>query len=132
MLNRPHTKGARRDRGREFPLFSTPVESLIDGARLMLAAVALLTIAIEPIQPPEWVPIVRDLMVGYVAFAAVLLAVPAERKQSRRPQLAVHAIDIAVISTLVYFSEGPTGHFLFYNFALIAATLRWSWRGAVA
>jgi signal transduction histidine kinase len=132
MLNRPHTKGARRDRGREFPLFSTPVESLIDGARLVLAAVALLTIAIEPIQPPEWVPIVRDLMVGYVAFAAVLLAVPAERKQSRRPQLAVHAIDIAVISTLVYFSEGPTGHFLFYNFALIAATLRWSWRGAVA
>jgi signal transduction histidine kinase len=33
----------------------------------------------------------------------------------------------------MHYTDGPTSpFFLFYNFALIAATLRWSWRGALA
>jgi signal transduction histidine kinase len=131
--NLPGTEeGGSRQRGGEFPLFSLPVEALIDGGRLALAAVALLTIAIDPVQPPAWTPPLRALLVGYVVFAAILLAIPADRKRSWRLQFALHAIDIVVFSVLTYFSEGPTGRFAFYNFALVAATFRWSWRGALA
>jgi signal transduction histidine kinase len=128
----PGDKAASRDRGAGLPLFALPVEALIDGARLVLAAVALLTLAIEPAQPPESASLVRDLLIAYVVFAAILLAVPTERKGAGRVQFTLHAIDIVVFSVLVYYSEGPIGRFAFYNFALIAATLRWSWRGALA
>ena len=123
--------GDWRGRRSEFPLFALPVEALIDGARLVLAAVALLTVAIEPVQLAEWATSIRNVMAIYVVFAAIVLVIPTERKRSRRLQFALHAIDILAFSLLVYFSEGPAGRFAFYNYALIAATLRWSWRGAL-
>src|SRR5437016_4752074 len=122
-------------RGREVALrvFALPAEALIDAARLALAAVALLTISIDPVQPAESATVVRGLLMAYVAFAAVLLAIPVDRKTGGRLQLAVHTVDIAVFSALMHYSEGPTGRFFpFFNFALIAGTLRWSWRGALA
>src|SRR5579872_5389142 len=124
-------KEASRERGSDFSLFAWPVEGLIDSARLVLAGVALLTVTIEPVQLAEWAQLIRGLMIGYFVFAAVVLAVPAERKRSRQLQYALHTVDIAAFSMLMYFSEGPTGRFAFYNYALIAATLRWSWRGAL-
>src|SRR3982074_2108329 len=43
----PGDKTASRNRGAAFPLFALPAEALIDAARLVLAAVTLLTLAIE-------------------------------------------------------------------------------------
>jgi signal transduction histidine kinase len=128
----PGGKAGSRDRRAAHLLFQIPAEALIDGARLALAAVALLTLAIEPAQPAESAWLVRNLLIAYVGFAAILLAVPTDRKGAGRLQFTLHAIDIVVFSVLVYYSEGPIGRFAFYNFALIAATLRWSWRGALA
>jgi signal transduction histidine kinase len=134
----PHAFQPRRvstPRGREVALrlFALPAEALVDAGRLVLAALALLTTSIDPVQPAGSATIVRGLLIAYLIFVMVLLAVPAERKSGGRLQLALHAIDIAVFSALMHYGEGPTGRFFpFYNFALIAATLRWSWRGALA
>ena len=73
-----------RYRRSEFPLFSLPVEALIDGARLVLAAVALLTVAIEPVQLADWATSIRDVMAIYVVFAAIILVMPTERTCNSR------------------------------------------------
>ncbi len=127
------SKNGLRGRIVKFPLFGLPAITLIDGGRLLLGAVALLTVLIDPLQPARAALIGHDLLVAYVGFAAVLLIVPPDRKRAGPVQLLVHAVDIAVFTVLMQLSEGPTGRvFPFYNFALIAATLRWSWRGALA
>src|SRR5690349_18738751 len=91
----PAREAARR-------LFALPAEVLVDGARLVLGALALLTIWIDPIRPVENTPVVQGVLLAYVALAALLLAIPADRKRAGRVQLALHGVDIILFSALMH------------------------------
>ncbi|MDX8437567.1 histidine kinase [Mesorhizobium abyssinicae] len=106
---------------------------MVAASRFALAVFALLAIYADPSQPARSSALAYYLLGGYVVYAGALAL--ATIRVSPRPvvALAVHAVDIAVFSILIYLTEGPTSPlFVFLTFALFSATLRWSWRGVVA
>ena len=46
----------------------------------------------------------------------------------------IHLVDIAVLTTLLFWAKDQIGAFfaVFILFLLLAASLRWAWRGAIA
>lgn len=109
-----------------------PAERLIGAARLALAALALIAISIDPVESARNPAIARTILIAYVAYAALIAAIEVLRTIGGRSQIVLHGLDIIAFSALMHYTTGPTSpFFLFYNFALIAATLRWSWRGAL-
>ena len=115
-------------------IFAGPVEWLISAARVILAALALLALNLDPTQRLDDGTPAQTILAGYF-FYAVLVAIvsTSPRAGNNRFQIAVHAVDIGVFSALMYYSDGPASpFFVLYTFALMAATLRWNWRGAIS
>ena len=88
---------------------------------------------LEPTQPARYAPVVALTLMGYLAFSAILVAITRYRFLSPRTCHAIHFVDVAIISVLLCVTEGPTSlFFVFFTFALLAATLRWQWQAVVA
>ncbi len=112
------------------PLFDRPPGTVIADARLVLACFALLAIWLDPTQPDRHPPLTYSVLALYVAYA-IAVAVSQSFSQSQYPW--THVIDVYLIGTLIYLTQGPTSpFFVLATFALISGTLQWGARGAIA
>lgn len=108
-------------------------ERVIGIGRTVLAAFSLLAIWLDPSEPAKYVAATYALLAGYLAYAVVLLGfVLAIEAFAARAALLTHALDLGAFSIIISFTEGATSPFFaFFIFFLLAAALRWQWRGVL-
>ncbi len=78
--------------------------------------------------------IVHVLLWGYLSYAWLLAALISEMPATRRGlRLCTHAADLVMYGVFTYLFEGQGSPFAFYfTFAIVAAAIRWEWRGALS
>jgi signal transduction histidine kinase len=98
--------------------------------RLVLAAVFLLAIRLDPTQPSHFEDATYPILAAYLAWTAVyLLMTWDDWWLERRLAVAAHVVDIAMFGVMVYLTEGYTSPFFtFFAFILLSATIKWGWR----
>jgi signal transduction histidine kinase len=108
-------------------------ERLIASSRLVLAAFSLFAVWLDPYRPATHERTLYFLLLGYMFVAlAVAAVVWLAHVPLVKLGLGTHVLDLSVFSLLTYLTEGPTSPFVtFFTFSLVAATLRWQWRGAL-
>ena len=101
--------------------------------RLAFAFPTLGAAILDTPHPETAAPIVIRLLVAYVVVAVVVVAFTWLRRLSARPVgHIVHAIDLVVFAALVFLTHDVSSPFFpLYLFAILSATLRWDWRGAL-
>jgi signal transduction histidine kinase len=110
------------------------VERSIALMRLGVASVSLLAIWLDAPGPSRYAHTASIVLAGYVAYA-LLMALLVWRSPTSlvRLRLLTHAFDLAIFPLFIHFTEGPTSPcFMYFVFALISATLRWQWYGALS
>ncbi|HET6469582.1 MAG TPA: histidine kinase [Geminicoccaceae bacterium] len=114
--------------------FRNRTERTIAVARAVLGLAALLAIWLDPTQPTGAQALTYGLLGVYALYAMGLaVALWRARLPQRDAGLAAHIVDLVAFTCFMYLTEGPTSpFFVFFGFSLIAATLRWSWRGTLA
>src|SRR6184192_3459423 len=113
-------------------IFNAPAERVIAQGRLLLCALATLVIQFAPTQPTQYAAAAELILWVYLAFASILVALTRYRFLTPTMIWLTHLIDILMISELLSLTEGPTSpFFVFFTFALLAATLRWQWQAVV-
>jgi len=114
-------------------LFDAPAEIVIAHGRVVLAAFSLAAITIDPTQPRNLAPLVDGILMTYAAYSVVLLAALHRRLIHNVNVRLVHAVDLLAVGLLLTLTEGLSSPFLvFFTFALLAASLRWEWKGIAA
>lgn len=114
--------------------FRSRVERIIGLGRVAFAVFAFLAIWLDPAQPAKHAGDTYLLLFLYVVYA-LIAALVSWRTDTPAANWGVvtHVTDLTVFSLLMYLTEGPTSpFFVFFTFALLAATLRWQWRGTLA
>jgi signal transduction histidine kinase len=109
-------------------------ERLIASARLTLSALTLFALWLDPAEPARNANLAYSLASLYLAYA-ILIAVVAWTHESRllRWRLPTHVLDLEAYAGIIFFTSGSTSPFFAYLvFALIAAALRWHWKGVIA
>jgi signal transduction histidine kinase len=103
------------------------VERVISFARLLVSAIALLAIWLDPPEPARYASLTYTLAATYVlASVGALLWLRRRTTFVRAEALASHAVDVAVAAALTLFTEGPNSPFFtFFVYALLAAAYRW-------
>jgi signal transduction histidine kinase len=123
-------------RGRRVDVDYAPrirAERLIATGRVVLACFSLLAVWLDPTTPTKYVQITYLLLGGYVVYAVALAGLAwLARAPSPSLALGIHIADLALFSVFIYLTEGPASPFFtYFIFAVVGATLRWQWRGAV-
>ena len=114
-------------------IFNAPTERVIALGRLLLCALSTLAIQIEPTEPAQYAANAELTLMLYLAFAAILVAVTRYRFLSQTTRAVIHFADVVFIAVLLSLTDGSTSpFFVFFTFALLAATLRWQWQAVVA
>jgi signal transduction histidine kinase len=114
-------------------IFNAPTERVIALGRLLLCALSTLAIQLQPTEPAQHAANTQLAMMLYLLFAAILVPLTRYRFLSQRTRAVIHLADILFISVLLSLTDGPTSpFFVFFTFALLAATLRWQWQAVVA
>src|SRR5262249_12349560 len=86
----------------------------------------------EPPQPAHFASATDVMLTTYFVYALGQVAATHWRLPDPRTQRGIHAADVLATSLLLFLTEGPTSPFLaFFTFVLLAAALRWSWRGVL-
>lgn len=108
-------------------------ERLIAYGRVVLAAVSALAVWFDPSEPARHPEVAYSLLAGYVVYSLAIAAlVWRSPARSERHRLATQAVDLAFFSLMLLFTAGTTNPFIaYFIFAVICATLRWQWRGAL-
>jgi signal transduction histidine kinase len=103
------------------------VERIISFARVLVSAIALFAIWLDPPEPARYASITYALAATYViASFAALVWLRRRTNFVRREALVSHVADVAVAVALTLFTEGPNSPFFtFYVYALLAAAYRW-------
>jgi signal transduction histidine kinase len=99
-------------------------------ARLVLAAVFLLAIWVDPSEPANAPIASYAMLAGYLVFAVALLFLVWD-SWWREAKLAgpSHLVDILMFTLLVLVSVGyPSPFFIFFMFLLVSSAIRWGWR----
>jgi signal transduction histidine kinase len=112
----------------------THTERFIATGRVLLAAVVLLALWLNPSTPVGQTATAYTLLIIYSVYAAALLVplVWSQGTSLRRSGLVTHAIDLPVLTLLMYYTEGSTSpFFLIFIFLLLGAMVRWQWRGTL-
>jgi signal transduction histidine kinase len=113
-------------------LLDAPAERLIGYGRLLLCAVSLPAIYLDPTQPARFAAAAYAILAAYLAVAAGLALLAPGRRAAPRLALAIHGLDIAFIAALTFLTEGlASPFFAFFTFVLLAATFRWNWQGVL-
>ena len=110
------------------------VERLIATGRVVLATCSLLAVWLDSSTTPAQYRVATNvLLAAYVAYAVGLAMVAwLGRAPSVRLGLVTHVVDLALFSLFVYLTERPASPFYtYFIFAMVGATLRWQWRGAL-
>ncbi len=111
----------------------TRAELLIASARFLLASCSLFAIWLDPSEPSRYAELAYLIMSIYVVYS-MALAVIAWRVNypMKLFGFCTHAVDIGLFTIFIFFTEGPTSpFFVYFLFAVLCATIRWKWRGAV-
>jgi signal transduction histidine kinase len=108
-------------------------ERLIATSRVVLAAFSLLAVWLDPHIPTTQGQWTYPLLLGYESFALVVAAVVwLAHVPLARLGIVTHVLDLSLFTLLTYVTEGPTSpFFMYFMFAIVAATLRWQWRGTL-
>ncbi len=106
-------------------------ERLIAMGRLVLAVFSLLALWLDPSEPARFAQVATALLALYLVYAGGITAVAwLSFTPPRGFDVVTHASDLALFSLLIALTGGPTSPFFAYlTFSLVAATLRWGWRG---
>jgi signal transduction histidine kinase len=114
-------------------LLEVPVEQVIACSRLVLAAVALIAIYLDPTQPAKYADETYLILLCYLAFAIGVFWLSLVRSMASVFLVLTLLVDLGTVALLMDFTEGPTSpFFVFFTFILLAAALRWDWRGALS
>jgi len=114
------------------PPFDFRTERLIAFLRVALTLLCLITFATTPSLPREIGRIFELLLGIYALFGLVITLLHCIGKDWSGWQIPIHVIDVGVISLLIYFLPNLSFIFLtLFVFALLSATFRWNWRGAL-
>ncbi|WP_207541311.1 sensor histidine kinase [Sabulicella rubraurantiaca] len=101
-------------------------------ARLVLIVFALAATYVDATQSRGDITATYTITGFYAAVAAIGAVFVFRRVPTKYELFLAHALDIALVSALIYLTEGPTSpFFVFFTFILLAGTLRWNWRGAL-
>lgn len=108
-------------------------ERLIAAGRVVLAVLTLPVISLDLSSHAKDAKTVYTLLAAYVAYALLLaLLVWRSGAPVGRQRVLMHAFDLAVFSLLMYFTEGSNSpFFVYFVFLIMAASLRWQWRGTL-
>jgi signal transduction histidine kinase len=109
------------------------VERWIATGRAVLATIPPLVWWLGAAGPTGHPRVVQLLLWAYVTYAWLLAALISAMPATRRSlQVATHVVDLAMYALVVFLFEGQGSPFSFYfAFALVAAAIRWEWRGTV-
>ena len=109
--------------------YDAPAEVVIAYGRLVLSIVSMAAVAFGGSEPPEYTILVIYVLRLYSAYSIVMLFMFGRGRQPIK-STTVHLIDLSVTSALLLLTQGLVGPFIFFfNFILLAASLRWNWRG---
>ena len=110
------------------PTFRHRSGRVIALGRLVLAAVFLLAVYLDPSQPSQNPGAAYALMGAYVIWSAGLLVLTwTNWWLDHRLSAFAHLVDIAAFGILVFFTEGYTSPFYtFFVFLLLSSAIRWS------
>lgn len=108
-------------------------ERLIASGRVVLAVVSSLATWFDPSEPARHPAVAYGLLGGYVVYSLVIAAlVWRAGTSSELHRRGTQAADLAFFSLMLFFTAGTTNPFIaYFIFAVICATLRWQWRGAL-
>src|SRR5215217_5066645 len=111
----------------------TRADRTIALGRMALAGAALFAIWLDPAQPARHEELTYTLLTGYTAYALVVAGMVWRRSiPAAGWALGRHVLDLVVFAALMYLTEGPTSpFFVLLTFAMLSATLRWQWQGAM-
>jgi signal transduction histidine kinase len=111
----------------------TRAERLIASGRVVLAAVSLVTIWLDPDKPARHPQLAHGLLLAYLVYSLLVAAVIwRSRAVSERHRRVTQTADLAFFSLMLYFTAGtPIPFIAYFVFAVICSTLRWQWRGAL-
>ncbi len=113
-------------------VFDAHTERVIAEGRIILCALSLLAIWLDPGQLADSPP-ATQVLIAYSALALALLAIPFWKFPGPVAGYLVHAADIGFLAALAILSQARPGPFfaLFILFILLAAALRWDWQGVL-
>jgi signal transduction histidine kinase len=113
-------------------VFDAHTERVIAEGRIILCALSLLAIWLDPGQLADSPP-ATQVLIAYSALAFALLAIPFWKFPGPVAGYLVHAADIGFLAALAILSQARPGPFfaLFILFILLAAALRWDWQGVL-
>jgi signal transduction histidine kinase len=120
---------------------------LISFARLAFALAGLAAVYLDRSDDAANSAPAHGLMIGFTVYSALLAALAAARPIYAATVTAIAAtpalgsrwtavlqvVDIVFFAAIVSQTDAPhSPYFVFFIFALVTATLRWNWRGAIA
>lgn len=109
-------------------------ERWIATGRAVLAIIPLILWWLGDYQFSDDLRLVQVLLWGYVSYAWLLAALISEMPAARRSlQLLTHGLDLVIYGVFTYLFGAQSSPFAFYfTFAIVAAAIRWDWRGALS
>jgi signal transduction histidine kinase len=113
-------------------VFDVHSERVIAEGRIILCALSLLTIWLDPGQLAHSAT-ATQVIIAYSALALALLAIPFWKFPGSVAGYLVHAADIGFLAALAILSQARPGPVfaLFILVILLAAALRWDWQGVL-
>jgi signal transduction histidine kinase/integral membrane sensor domain MASE1 len=113
-------------------LFDISAEDSINYSRCTLAAVALFALFLEPPNQSYDANLAHTVLIWYFAYSAIVLIIAKIWPTEPVWPFATHLTDIGASAFLMQLTDGTSSpFFIFFTFTLIAATLRWNWRGVM-
>ena len=107
-------------------------ERLIALGRLFACSLALLAVYLDPTTPSANVTETYAVLVGYVVIS-VLFAIPSLFARPGALRMLQMPVDVLMIGLLAHYTDELESPFFgLCTFALIGATIRWGWRGALS
>ncbi len=107
------------------------IERLIAAARVVLVALSLLALAIDPLDPPANGDRVNLLLLLYLAVASLLAGVCFLDWRLETLQAITHVADVGLAAILLHLSSlSVSPFFSYFVFVLLSGTLRWHAAGA--
>ena len=110
-------------------LFDAPAEQVIAQWRVIVCAVSLLAVYIDPTHPIHHGTPMMVVLIAYSLLAVALMTVPVSKVPGRAVGYLVHIGDMTFLATLFFMSNGRANPFFaFFSFVvLLVASLRWNW-----
>jgi len=107
-------------------------EWLIGTGRLVTCICAVVALYIDPTKPKALFSETALVLAAYSGIAVFLVVWPPRQRLDHRSHFVTHGIDIIALGLLAFLSDELTSPFFaFFPFALLTATMRWGWRGAM-